>query len=260
MLKRELGSSLKLFVFFIGLILINHTSYGSSADDDNQPRARPSLIEQGSLWAQEHPILFLSAVAATGAVLYYCMPQEDEPFGLDSDDCPDACPFYIKPEQLYAVAENTSESLSDIFCDDYTSRIYGWVSNCYDPHRYNLVGFQDCYEACLEPLSRIGISGAECFDYVRCWAQHTTDTLTCDFFSPGWTVTNKTFFNDSGVPEHLGWRYGDVAEWWNRTNLYLYDIGFEHPNLDFHWQAGSRGAIRTINEAWQCLTKAWGLG
>lgn len=245
-----------LSCLIIGLFLINHpSSYGSSTEDgEGQPQTKVTLAEQSSQWIEDNPLLVASASVAAIAASYYYLTQPDSSCSV-LDNFPRGCSFYIKPKHLFAIAENTT-----IHCGNFTSKIYGWVSSCYDPQRYSLGTLQDCLSSCLNPLVEMGISGAKCFDYVKCWAKNTTDILTCDNYTPGWTITNKTLFNESNIQGIERWTYGNISEWFNRSNWYLFDIGFEHPELIFHWQERN---IHYINPdltatAWECFTKALG--
>jgi len=252
MLKCLRGKALILPLLIIGLFLINHpSSYGSSDNVEEQPQTRPTLIEQGSQWAQDNSILVTSTVVLAALAASHYMTQSD-PSSLVLDNCPRGCAFYAKSKHLYAIAENIT-----VECGNYTYKIYGWISSCYDPQRYSLENLNSCLSSCLNPIVEKGISGAKCFDLVWCWAKNTTDILTCNFVTPGWTITNKTLCNETSLQGFERWAYGNISDWFNRTNLYLYDRGFEHPELGIHWQ-GRATDFPYLWDAWRCSTKALG--
>lgn len=249
--------SLKAFIISACLIMIPPGSYATETPEVMQQIEQRNVIQRGTEWMKKNPMLVLGGVVVLGATAgayYFTSPAPltvlDRPEPGTELDTIGSCRFYIPQEVLHTIATNVSTTV-----EGFTSKITGWILECWNPEIYETFAgwqthqnFAQCMEWSMGDVFKyLGRSSNDAYTFVQCWAQNTTNILTCDKSIQGWILTNTELYLKS-----LGQR--PLDNWYGNFPWDLEDMNFTHPTVGFHY--APKDIYLISYRPWECDSEA----
>lgn len=239
-------------------ILNNHIN---AAEQINRPETavqharQSSYLEQGIKFVREHPVIAISGAVVIGAVLVNTFaPSLMDSATQATVETVHHC-IEVPKEYLIAIAKNVSTS-----AEGYESKIYGWISKCYNPNlyvykkyfsEYFYESFAACNKSCWWDVERTGSTTSACYDFVECWVKKGSDILTCGRPTTSWYVSVKE------IAEKYWSDFASLGlsppRWYNTSTAYLGDLSHLHPQLGFHYDVKTFCSM--CPRAWDCINK-----